>query len=313
MVYCARFKSNPGKVRVKMNSITRRVAVALLCCLCLGALPSALAGGTAPLPVDDSGGLPVNEARYLSEWEYEDPSIHVTVEKTQWEKSDCYVARITIADPSQLRTASAYGFDRKQVAAVLDMANRVNAVLAINGDYCYYQLSTKGSYLIRQGRLYSERLIENRDMLLIDDKGDFHIMQAGTLEKLREYEGLNIVNTFNFGPGLVVNGEQLDPYYRAMFNRTQERHQRAGIGQVKSGSLEYICAVSEGSHESRGGGLTLHEWAAFWKSLGVENAYNLDGGNSTGLIFHNRKLNAVKNNSHRKLSDIIYFASAYQE
>ena len=48
-------------------------------------------------------------------------------------------------------------------------------------------------------------------------------------------------------------------------------------------------------------------------SLTIETAYNLDGGNSTALIFHNEKINAVKNHRHRKLSDIIYFASAYQE
>lgn len=111
----------------------------------------------------------------------------------------------------------------------------------------------------------------------------------------------------------MVNGQQLASDYYAQFNGSDGRHQRTAIAQVGKGKLEYVIAVSEGNHESYGGGLTLPEWAEFLMTLGVENAYNLDGGNSSALIFHNEKVNAVKNQRHRKLSDIIYFASAYQE
>ena len=265
------------------------------------------------LPVDDTPGLPVNPAFYLDEYHYQDPSIEVTIEKTHWVKSDVYLARVKIADPSQLRTASAYGFDRKQVAAVKDMANRMNAVVAINGDYCYYQMSTSTCYLVRQGKLYSDMMAKGRDMLLIDDKGDLTILQGASKEKLDEYSHLNLINTFSFGPGLVVDGQPLDPEYDYKFNGSLDRHQRAAICQVEKGKMEYIFAVSEGNHESDGGGLTLHEWSAFLMTLGVQNAYNLDGGNSAALIFGGEKINAVNNHRHRKISDIIYFASAYQE
>lgn len=271
-------------------------------------------GKIVPLPVDDSSGPAINEAYYIDEAHYEDPSIQVTIEKHHWVKSDCYVARIRIADPSQLRTASAYGFDRKQVAAVQDMANRMNAVVAINGDYCYYQLNTSTCYLVRQGITYADLMAKGRDMLIIDDKGDLHVLQACNQEKYAAFtQDMKVINTFSFGPGLVVDGQPLDPAYQAEFNGQSERHQRAAIAQVEKGELEYIFAVSEGDKESEGGGLTLHEWSDFLMTLGVENAYNLDGGNSTALIFHNEKINAVHNHRHRKLSDIIYFASAYQE
>lgn len=270
-------------------------------------------GEVITLPIDDTPGLPVNPANYLSEMHYQDPSIEVTIEKTHWVKSDVYLARIKIADPSQLRTSSAYGFDRKQVAAVKDMANRMNAVVALNGDYCYYQMSTSTCYLVRQGKLYSDMMAKGRDMLLIDDKGDLTILQGASKEKLAEYSHLNLINTFSFGPGLVVDGQPLDPEYDYKFNGSLDRHQRAAICQVEKGKLEYIFAVSEGNHESEGGGLTLHEWSAFLMTLGVQNAYNLDGGNSAALIFGGEKINAVNNHRHRKISDIIYFASAYQE
>lgn len=296
-----------GRNRSRLLSALLALAI-LLCCCSASALAEIV-----PLPIDDSCGPMPADAFYLDDATYEDPSIRVSIETYPWEKTVCYVARVTIADPSQLRSASAYGFTRKQVASVQDMARRMNAVIAINGDYCYYQLSTVGSYLIRQGQLYSDRLSEGRDMLLIDQNGDFTILQDISYDKLAAFDMGSVVNTFSFGPGLIVDGQPLPSSYRAMFNGSTERHQRAAIAQVKRGAMEYVLAVSEGDRESKDGGLTLHEWSAFLMTLGVENAYNLDGGNSTAIVFRNEKINAVQNRHHRKLSDIIYFASAYQE
>ena len=40
-------------------------------------------------------------------------------------------------------------------------------------------------------------------------------------------------------------------------------------------------------------------------------AYNLDGGDSTMMIFRNEKINDKDNENTRNISDIIYFASAW--
>ena len=45
----------------------------------------------------------------------------------------------------------------------------------------------------------------------------------------------------------------------------------------------------------------------------IQFAYNLDGGNSTTVIFHNQKINATDKERGRDLSDIIYFATAWEE
>ena len=59
--------------------------------------------------------------------------------------------------------------------------------------------------------------------------------------------------------------------------------------------------------------MTIEEFADFVYSLGVENAYNLDGGNSSAMIIDGVKINAVGNKDSSPLSDIIYFASAWAE
>ncbi|MBR1993480.1 MAG: phosphodiester glycosidase family protein [Firmicutes bacterium] len=57
--------------------------------------------------------------------------------------------------------------------------------------------------------------------------------------------------------------------------------------------------------------MTLRQFAELVGSLGVECAYNLDGGDSTMLIFNGEKVNDKGNQNTRDISDILYFASAW--
>lgn len=60
-------------------------------------------------------------------------------------------------------------------------------------------------------------------------------------------------------------------------------------------------------------GLSLYEMADMiqWLEPNVQQAYNLDGGISTQLLFLGRRINNTSGDA-RKLVDIVYFASAYQ-
>lgn len=236
---------------------------------------------------------------------YEDDSISVQVEQHYICFTNVYVARVRIADASQLRVAAAYGFDRDQTAPAVDIARREGAIVAINGDYFSYQ---QAGYMIRDGVRYRSEPMEGRDILLIDENGDFFIEKSATKESIAAYESMNIRQSFNFGPGLIVDGEVLGPYY-AKYNAAQKPRQRSCIAQVARGEREYLLISCEGPVESEDGGLTMAQFAEFVADFGVQNAYNLDGGDSTALIFDGEKLNAVNNKSHRPISDIIYFAS----
>ena len=57
--------------------------------------------------------------------------------------------------------------------------------------------------------------------------------------------------------------------------------------------------------------MDLLQFAQLAKELGAVTAYNLDGGDSTMLIFNNEKVNDKENQNTRDISDIIYFASAW--
>lgn len=278
---------NTGKWRVFSRT------AALLCAFCLALCGTARAQA-----------FTVTEPELIAE--EEGAGISVRVERYRVNTTKCYVARVRIDDASQLRTEPAYAFDRDQTAEVSSIARRTGAILAINGDYFSYQ---NGGYMIRGGVLYRSSPIEGRDVLLIDGNGDFTIVQSATAESLAAYADSGIVDSFNFGPGLVVNGQVLEEY-DAKYNAGAKQRQRSCIAQVERGKLEYLCICCEGPVESENGGLTMTQFAQFVLGLGVENAYNLDGGDSTALVYRGEKLNAPDNRNHRPISDIIYFAGA---
>ena len=100
----------------------------------------------------------------------------------------------------------------------------------------------------------------------------------------------------------------------------REKTQRAAIAQI--GPLEYMLIVSDGDSVGFTEGLTLMEFSKLCAKLGREAveggfklAFNLDGGNSSALIYkvwRGGKLNYAKLNMPnigRPLSDMICFFS----
>ncbi len=272
-------------------------------------LSSCALAAPVTLPIDLSGGFAPQPSGFLSDTSYEDASIRVDIETTEYLGTACYLARIRIQDGSQLRTAPAYDFSRLQTAPSAAIAERVNAVLAINGDFYSYQMES-GSFLVRQGILYANKPLRNRDVLLVDANGDFTIVPPNPDGSPKTFSPEGVVNAFNFGPGLIVDGKPMETGFNSHYNYSEEKHRRCAIAQVRRGEHEYLCIVTDGPEEKYKTGLTMKEFTDFVATLGVENCYNLDGGNSTVMFFGGRKINAIAQRRLRPISDIIYFASA---
>ena len=273
-------------------------------------IASCASASSFSLPIDFSPGMPALPDGRISDREYQDDSIHVLLDQGVYEGTEYWTAHITIADASQLRTAAVDSFDstRGRVAKGRVMARRVNAILAINGDYFSFYAD---GYLFRQGQMYRNLPSKRKvDVLLIDAAGDFHIVPSATEETLAPFANMDIVNTFNFGPALVIDGQPVTEFAfrRGDLSAMEERRQRMCFAQA--GPLEYLCIATAGA--DRGSiGMTIREFAAFvYETFDVKHAYNLDGGDSTMMFFHAEKINDVQNASLRQLSDIIYFASA---
>lgn len=259
-----------------------------------------------PVLADIPGSEPLASGYSQDGLSYEDETITVSITQGRTNKTDYWVARIKLSDPGQIRTTSAKGFDSNRTMRGLILAERMNAVLAVNGDYFSY---IPDGHLIRNGVMYRDLPSGKRDVLLIDDRGDFYQIPLATREDIEAFSGNSLVNSFNFGPSLVIDGTRVKEY-KDNNNAAFQPRQRMAIAQVKRGSLEYItvaCAGPKGDNI----GMTLDQFSRLVFEQGVENAYNLDGGYSTMLMFNGACVNNSDLNNIREISDIIYFVSIH--
>lgn len=273
------------------------------------AIVPALTG--TPLAIDPTvGGNPADESGYIldengNKTGYEDASLRIIMETIELENILYRVARVEVADASQLRTGLEDPSRAKKSNYLHNIAQDYNAVLAISADQIVR--NNKG-YVIREGKTYRKDYYKSRDILAIDANGDFHIVYKSSeneLTALRENPECPIVNTFNFGPALVAEGQVLEipSYYNTQFNLGRPEP-RCAIGQT--GPLSYVLVVAEGrSDDSKGA--TGAQLAAFMAAQGCVTAYNLDGGDTAMMWFGGDYYSAK---TKRTQSDIIYFGSA---
>lgn len=274
-----------------------------------------------PLPLDLSGGAPLMNSQYsTSMMVYQDPTIRVErhrMENTPWRVNYTYVL-VTLRDPTQLRTCPADGksFVSSAKVPVTSMSKRTNAVFAINGDFCAAFAGNKAnSYILRQGTVFRDSVEPDLDILLVDEDGDFHVLPAGqdldSIDKT-QINGKKVVNGFQFGPALIIDGEKVpdevlvDKKHSPAYAQPGEKAQRMCICQV--GKLQYMVVYCRW-------GMNLPTFRDLVASIAdVQNAYILDGGLSAQLVLLNRKVNNIPGkhaDNPRPVTDIIYFASAW--
>ena len=234
--------------------------------------------------------------------QYSDSKTSITLKQYREYDSNIYVADVTVSDASDLKTALANNtYGRNITDTTSDMAKNNNAVLAINGDY--YGARQSG-YVIRNGKLYRDTS-GNRDALVIQKNGEFKFVsesETSASELLQD----GALQVFSFGPVLLNNGEvsvdENDEVGMAMASNP-----RTAIGYL--GNNHYVFVVSDG-RTSESAGLSLYELASFMKELGVKDAYNLDGGGSSTMVFKGEIINnpttSGRSGEERAVSDIVY-------
>ena len=268
-----------------------------------------------PLPIDFTGGFAPQESGYQGDDSYRDPTIQVEITYkdvkdyiTGYKGRDAgaWIVDVRIGDASQLRTAAAEAFDKKTTLPVEVIADRLSAVVAFNADYITRQ---DDGYVYRQGVLFKDKLKGKRDLLLIDEDGDFHPVHLPKKGEVPEtVDGKKINNVFCFGPILVENGEIPEKMPNFTYLKPENYYARLAICQVGPLHYKVILTTMEQDYTL---GLQLKAFAQLCKDEGAVTAYNLDGGYSTTLYFHGIRLNSQKNVNFREVPDIFYFASAW--
>ncbi len=262
----------------------------------------------APAPIPNPDGYTYSEGSPYPV-SYEDETIKVEYWTEKRFNSVVHLAKVQIAHPTQLRTAFAggkYGSETRYNPRTI--ARNVNAVIATNADYYNYR---KGGIIIRQNVLYRNKAM-NWDILLIDDEGNFHIHKDKDKAVQELVKSGKIVNTLHFGPSLVIDGEIkiLDNDSGCGPTWNDKVSPRTAIGQI--GELTYLMCCIEGRMDDSKG-VSAEKVAEIMKDNGCVQAYLLDGGQSTTMVFNGESVNRPLWGGMRAVSDIVYFASAVGE
>lgn len=228
----------------------------------------------------------------------------LTVENFKAHSTNIHAVDVRLSDITYLKTAFAgdgYGHREK----TSDIARRVGASFAVNGDY--HGARYEG-IVIRDGVLYRNRPSDQRDT--------FAVMRDGTCkmicpesetsgEVLLEEDALHV---FSFGPGLVRDEEILVTEDQEVNgNHIGNTNPRSAIGYIEPNHFIFVTTDGRGAGQR---GLTLYEMAEIMRDKGAKLAYNLDGGGSATMYYDGRLLNRPSSGTsgidEREISDIIY-------
>ena len=261
--------------------------------------------GEYELPISLTPGPKPNPACYTANG-YEDDSLTVRMEKIRLPRTTVDLAWIKVKSPTQLRTAI-YGkpgdvYNNDPGALVRSS----NAVVAVNGDKL---TERKHGIIYRMGVMLQQTASPEKDTLIIDENGDFHCFIGSDPHAMAQLlkDGHRIINSFCFGPAMVVDGQAQNIRDRDYDFEKVAEAPRTIICQI--GPLEYLFVEIEGRSQASKG-MTMQDAADYVATLGVRTAYNLDGGNSSIMFFNRRYFDEHYTGSERPMSDIVYVCSA---
>lgn len=242
-------------------------------------------------------------APVVSDGSYQDENISIEISEYYVNDTTVYVADVQVSSAEYLKTALAQNAYGKNVTATTtEIASDNNAILAINGDY--YGAQEKG-YVLRNGTLYRNTASKNQEDLVIYADGSFAIINESEVSA-EDLLAQGAEQILSFGPALVMNGGVAVTADEEV-GKAKTSNPRTAIGILSEG--HYVFVVSDGrTDESEG--LTLYELAEFMQGLGVQTAYNLDGGGSSTMVFNGELVNnpttSGKSIKERSVSDIVY-------
>ena len=241
---------------------------------------------------------------------YLDDSIFAITWKEVHDGSVYTFSEVKVMHPSQFRRHLAggeYGSDFQYKTT--EMAESVNAVVASSGDF--YRFRDFGA-VVYEGEA---KRVEGTyaETCYIDSNGDMHFTYAGEVLTVEEVQAFvderDIQFSLAFGPILVDNYQEVDHSWYGVGEIT-EGYARAALCQM--GQLHYIV-VTANTEGAYGDIPTVAQFRKNIMATGCRMAYSLDGGQTAAIVMNDQLINRPVYGEQRKISDIIYFATAVPE
>ncbi len=241
---------------------------------------------------------------------YLDDSIFAVTWREVHDGSVYTFSEVKLADPSQFRRHLAGGeYGSEMQYLTTEMAASVNAVVASAGDF--YRFRDFGA-VVYEG---VARRVEGTyaETCYIDRQGDMHFTYGGdvtTVEQVQAFVDEHDINfSLAFGPVLVDDYQLVEHTWYGVGEIT-EGYARAALCQMAP--LHYIVAAANttGAYQDIP---TVANFAKHIAATGCRMAYCLDGGQTATIVMNDALINRPVYGQQRKISDIIYFATAVPE
>ncbi len=244
---------------------------------------------------------------------YLDDTIFAITWKEPRDKTVYTFSEVKIGHPSQLRrhlSDGAYGSGKLYLPT--EMATTVNAVVATSGDF--YANRPALGIMVHEGQIYRSVEDTYTETCYIDRNGDLIFSHMKELRDTKTAEAFIQEHDINFslafGPILVENYEvrQLPNVYSV--GEIKEEYARSALCQMDK--LHYLVAVAnwEGNYPDDP---TVAQFQRVIATTGCKMAYCLDGGQTATIVMNDKLINRPAKGEQRRISDILYFATAVPE
>lgn len=273
------------------------------------ASPAPVNTGKAQLPaLDGEGYLPAGEAPYAYAsreeglWIYISSSVHIEIrQQTAKGPRKWLEAHIRLREGAALQSLLSSG--KKPGTSLVQpekiMTDNDNPVFAFNDDFFGYRLRYKDTVgvIIRGGEILYDKArsagstkFPPLDVMAVFGDGTMKTFLNGE-HTAQEYVDMGVVDTYAFGPALIREG-QINP---AAANFGTNDSPRVAMGMTAEGEIIVLDVLGRRKDAV---GVPVSWVADKMLELGCVEAINLDGGNTSCMIFLgdmiNRPVNTAK-------------------
>jgi len=238
---------------------------------------------------------------------YLDDSIFAITWKEVHEGTVYTFSEVKVGDPSQFRRHLAGGeFGSDMQYMTTEMAASVNAVVASSGDF--YRFRDFG-ICVYEGQV---RRVEGTyaETCMIDRNGNMRFVYGGELLTTAAAQAYvdehDIAFSLCFGPILVDDYQVVDHKWYGV-GEIDEGYARAALCQMADLHYIVVAANTEGPNQNIPTVATFNKYIS---ATGCRMAYCLDGGQTAAIVMNDQLISRPVYGTQRKISDIIYFATA---
>ncbi|MGN0762186.1 MAG: phosphodiester glycosidase family protein [Aristaeellaceae bacterium] len=277
---------------------------------CVDAFADAQHGSSDDIPYPDNrledGYLPEGEFLYEDAeqglWAYVSGTLQVEI--IRWEQPEIprvwFVSDIRFKPEAESIHPQAYinATFPGQMIYPETLAQTAQLVFGINGDYYIYREDKHATGNIIRNRqvLYNHTKtmsFPNMDTMALRDDGSMSVYDVQEITADELLAQGDVHDALSFGPWLVRDGR-----LRVWDGKNSEAVEpRNAIGMVEPGHYKVITVEGRFNKGVGPAGVTLNMLAQMLYAQGVQQGFNLDGGNTAVLIFMGKKLNRTASKS----------------